>query len=56
MAPKDKKKCNRNSSEDDDDRGSRRASSRGIIPRAKVKTVKMTLVIVIVCKYSTNFF
>ncbi|GAB0099092.1 cardioacceleratory peptide receptor [Sergentomyia squamirostris] len=30
------------------DRGSRRASSRGIIPRAKVKTVKMTIVIVIV--------
>jgi 7 transmembrane receptor (rhodopsin family) len=34
--------------DDDDDRGSRRASSRGIIPRAKVKTVKMTFVIVIV--------
>lgn len=32
--------------EDDDD--TRRASSRGIIPRAKVKTVKMTFVIVIV--------
>ena len=30
------------------DRDSRRASSRGIIPRAKVKTVKMTIVIVIV--------
>lgn len=30
------------------DHGSRRASSRGIIPRAKVKTVKMTIVIVIV--------
>lgn len=29
------------------ERGSRRASSRGIIPRAKVKTVKMTIVIVI---------
>lgn len=29
------------------DRGSRRASSRGIIPRAKIKTVKMTIVIVI---------
>jgi neuropeptide S receptor 1 len=27
---------------------SRRASSRGLIPRAKVKTVKMTIVIVIV--------
>jgi neuropeptide S receptor len=34
--------------DEDDDRGSRRASSRGIIPRAKVKTVKMTFVIVIV--------
>jgi neuropeptide S receptor len=34
--------------EDDEDGGSRRASSRGIIPRAKVKTVKMTFVIVIV--------
>jgi neuropeptide S receptor 1 len=33
---------------DEDERGSRRASSRGIIPRAKVKTVKMTFVIVIV--------
>lgn len=31
----------------DNERGSRRASSRGIIPRAKVKTVKMTIVIVI---------
>ncbi|XP_058453301.1 cardioacceleratory peptide receptor-like isoform X2 [Malaya genurostris] len=30
------------------DLASRRASSRGIIPRAKVKTVKMTIVIVIV--------
>lgn len=38
------------SSIDDDDKGSRRASSRGIIPRAKVKTVKMTIVIVIVCE------
>lgn len=34
--------------EEDDDRGSRRASSRGIIPKAKVKTIKMTFVIVIV--------
>lgn len=34
--------------DDDDDRGSRRASSRGIIPKAKVKTIKMTFVIVIV--------
>lgn len=32
----------------DEDLTSRRASSRGIIPRAKVKTVKMTFVIVIV--------
>lgn len=30
----------------DDDQESRRASSRGIIPRAKIKTVKMTFVIV----------
>lgn len=44
--PKDRK--NRRDSIEDDDRGSRRASSRGIIPRAKVKTVKMTFVIVIV--------
>lgn len=29
-----------------DDQDSRRASSRGIIPRAKIKTVKMTFVIV----------
>jgi neuropeptide S receptor len=34
--------------DDEEDRGSRRASSRGIIPRAKVKTVQMTFVIVIV--------
>lgn len=47
--PKNKKGGNRNSP-DEEDRGSRRASSRGIIPRAKVKTVKMTIVIVIVCK------
>nr|CAD7202280.1 unnamed protein product [Timema douglasi] len=31
-----------------DDQDSRRASSRGIIPRAKIKTVKMTFVIVFV--------
>jgi neuropeptide S receptor len=43
--PKDRK--NRKNS-DEGDRNSRRASSRGIIPRAKVKTVKMTFVIVIV--------
>ena len=30
----------------DEDQDSRRASSRGIIPRAKIKTVKMTFVIV----------
>ena len=47
--PKDKKSRKKNrSSVEDDDKGSRRASSRGIIPRAKVKTVKMTFVIVIV--------
>jgi neuropeptide S receptor len=47
--PKDRKSRKKNkTSTDDDDRGSRRASSRGIIPRAKVKTVKMTFVIVIV--------
>lgn len=55
MAPKDKRKNLRNNAngdnDSDEDRGSRRASSRGIIPRAKVKTVKMTFVIVIVCKY-----
>ncbi|XP_070494536.1 cardioacceleratory peptide receptor-like isoform X1 [Chironomus tepperi] len=49
MGTKDRTKKNgKSSSTDDDDRGSRRASSRGIIPRAKVKTVKMTFVIVIV--------
>jgi neuropeptide S receptor len=48
--PKDKRKQREQKSADEDDRGSRRASSRGIIPRAKVKTVKMTFVIVIVCK------
>jgi neuropeptide S receptor 1 len=34
--------------DDEDERESRRASSRGIIPKAKVKTIKMTFVIVIV--------
>jgi neuropeptide S receptor 1 len=29
-----------------DDQNSRRASSRGLIPKAKIKTVKMTFVIV----------
>lgn len=48
MGPKDRRKNGRNGNVDDDDRGSRRASSRGIIPRAKVKTVKMSFVIVIV--------
>jgi neuropeptide S receptor 1 len=47
--PKDKKNRGHHASEEED-RGSRRASSRGIIPRAKVKTIKMTFVIVIVCK------
>lgn len=46
--PKDKRSPNQLSSSEDDERESRRASSRGIIPRAKVKTVKMTFVIVIV--------
>jgi len=48
--PKDRKNRSRNraSSSEEDERSSRRASSRGIIPRAKVKTVKMTFVIVIV--------
>ncbi|CRK97137.1 CLUMA_CG010534, isoform A [Clunio marinus] len=47
--PRDRRKRNRSTtSSDEDDRESRRASSRGIIPRAKVKTVKMTIVIVIV--------
>ncbi len=53
--PKDRKSRHQNLS-DEDDRESRRASSRGIIPRAKVKTVKMTIVIVIVCKIFLNFF
>lgn len=49
LAPKKKKQKSREKNDDEDeDRGSRRASSRGIIPRAKVKTVKMTFVIVIV--------
>jgi len=50
LGPKDRRKEQRNGNgnSDEDDRGSRRASSRGIIPRAKVKTVKMTFVIVIV--------
>jgi neuropeptide S receptor 1 len=37
----------------DEDQESRRASSRGIIPRAKIKTVKMTFVIVFgICQQS----
>lgn len=43
-----KKQQSKGLDDDDDDRGSRRASSRGIIPKAKVKTIKMTFVIVIV--------
>ncbi|XP_059479549.1 cardioacceleratory peptide receptor [Neocloeon triangulifer] len=49
-----KKRLNRNgnhrgsSSRSRDDVDSRRASSRGIIPRAKIKTVKMTFIIVFV--------
>lgn len=55
MAPRNNLRNGANRDNDgDDDRGSRRASSRGIIPRAKVKTVKMTFVIVIVCKFRIN--
>ncbi|CAL1290412.1 unnamed protein product [Larinioides sclopetarius] len=39
---------NRSGSSSDNDADRKRASSRGIIPRAKIKTVKMTLVIVFV--------
>lgn len=42
-----------------DDQDSRRASSRGIIPRAKIKTVKMTFVIVFgkyICEKTTHNF
>ncbi|GIY31313.1 cardioacceleratory peptide receptor [Caerostris darwini] len=44
-----KKSCmskNKSSSNSDNEADRKRASSRGIIPRAKIKTVKMTLVIV----------
>ncbi|GIX78034.1 hypothetical protein CEXT_116071 [Caerostris extrusa] len=37
---------NKSSSNSDNEADRKRASSRGIIPRAKIKTVKMTLVIV----------
>ncbi|GBM23585.1 hypothetical protein AVEN_196657-1 [Araneus ventricosus] len=37
---------NRSGSSSDNEADRKRASSRGIIPRAKIKTVKMTLVIV----------
>ena len=40
----------------DEDQESRRASSRGIIPRAKIKTVKMTFVIVFGKFLILNFF
>ncbi|XP_055950492.1 cardioacceleratory peptide receptor-like isoform X2 [Argiope bruennichi] len=46
-----KKSCvnkNRSGSSSDNEVDRKRASSRGIIPRAKIKTVKMTLVIVFV--------
>ncbi|GIY31311.1 cardioacceleratory peptide receptor [Caerostris darwini] len=39
---------NKSSSNSDNEADRKRASSRGIIPRAKIKTVKMTLVIVFV--------
>lgn len=48
LPKKDKRRNRRPSSSEDEEKESRRASSRGIIPRAKVKTVKMTFVIVIV--------
>lgn len=49
MGPTDRgRKGVKNGRNEDEDSGSRRASSRGIIPRAKVKTVKMTFAIVIV--------
>lgn len=44
---------------DSDDLDSRRASSRGIIPKAKIKTVKMTFVIVfgeIICNIRILFY
>jgi hypothetical protein len=40
----------------DEDQESRRASSRGIIPRAKIKTVKMTFVIVFGKFSKKNFY
>jgi neuropeptide S receptor len=48
MPKRDKRTKARRNSDEEDHENSRRASSRGIIPRAKVKTVKMTFVIVIV--------
>jgi neuropeptide S receptor len=49
LGPKDRgRKGVKTTKSEDEERESRRASSRGIIPRAKVKTVKMTFVIVIV--------
>ncbi|KZS12860.1 putative Gonadotropin-releasing hormone II receptor [Daphnia magna] len=40
----------------DEDQESRRASSRGIIPRAKIKTVKMTFVIVFENEITFNYY
>jgi neuropeptide S receptor len=49
LGPKDRgRKGVKSGKNEEEERESRRASSRGIIPRAKVKTVKMTFVIVIV--------
>ena len=48
MSPSDRRRRGRGGSNSSEEHSSRRASSRGLIPRAKVKTVKMTIVIVIV--------
>ena len=46
--PSDRRRRGGGGSNSSEEHSSRRASSRGLIPRAKVKTVKMTIVIVIV--------
>lgn len=48
LSPSDRRRRGRGGSTSSEEPSSRRASSRGLIPRAKVKTVKMTIVIVIV--------
>eukprot|EP00096_Caligus_rogercresseyi_P009385 TRINITY_DN3178_c0_g1_i1.p1 TRINITY_DN3178_c0_g1~~TRINITY_DN3178_c0_g1_i1.p1 ORF type:complete len:410 (+),score=69.45 TRINITY_DN3178_c0_g1_i1:306-1535(+) len=40
--------CSKNNAVGGDESESRRASSRGLIPKAKVKTIKMTIVIILV--------